>query len=435
MYHLPAGSILFTAALHVLQNILRISKEQIKADAEYFGVTVNGTVYKGLSPLVRVLRSNASTDTDRLFLGAGLPFEQVSAMHQWVEAAAWLSVDADASRVNNAYVSQAKILYGRVEQMIELQQLSQSFVAQTTVPTVADILLYAALHQHPLHKDVLPTTRKWSVHVQKNDAFAPIRAAHLTSEKSSTEGPGAGAGSKAPKPVYVKPTEEDIQRRRLEKEKAKKEKEAQKAAAASAAGGAAPANHTGSPAADGATSSKKPLKGATSSAAVSINDLVDIRVGRLTNIRRHPEADRLYVEDMDIGTEVRTVVSGLVEHYTVEELTDSLCFVFCNMKPKPLKGVVSQGMVMCANSETKVVLARPPAGAKPGDRVVFGDSYNVVSDPATRPFPAALSGNKMTELLQYFHTNENGDICWKDQKAWLAQGVATVPGMNNCVVK
>lgn len=65
---------------------------------------------------------------------------------------------------------------------------------------------------------------------------------------------------------------------------------------------------------------------------------------------QHPDADSLYVEKIDVGeAEPRTVVSGLVQFVPKEELQDRLVVVLCNLKPQKMRGVDSQGMLLCAS--------------------------------------------------------------------------------------
>lgn len=65
---------------------------------------------------------------------------------------------------------------------------------------------------------------------------------------------------------------------------------------------------------------------------------------------QHPDADSLYVERIDVGEpEPRTVVSGLVQFVPKEELQDRLVVVLCNLKPQKMRGVDSQGMLLCAS--------------------------------------------------------------------------------------
>lgn len=65
---------------------------------------------------------------------------------------------------------------------------------------------------------------------------------------------------------------------------------------------------------------------------------------------QHPDADSLYVEKIDVGEpEPRTVVSGLVQFVPREQLQDRLVVLLCNLKPQKMRGVESQGMVLCAS--------------------------------------------------------------------------------------
>lgn len=99
---------------------------------------------------------------------------------------------------------------------------------------------------------------------------------------------------------------------------------------------------------------------------------LDLRVGRIVDVNKHPDADSLYVEQVDCGEEKpRTVVSGLVKFVPIEEMRDRLVVVLCNLKPAKMRGVLSEAMVMCASSPEKVEILSPPEGAVPGDRVTF----------------------------------------------------------------
>lgn len=65
---------------------------------------------------------------------------------------------------------------------------------------------------------------------------------------------------------------------------------------------------------------------------------------------KHPEADSLYVEKIDLGEEQpRTIVSGLVNYIPIEEMKDRMVVVLCNLKPAKMRGIESQGMVLCAS--------------------------------------------------------------------------------------
>lgn len=99
---------------------------------------------------------------------------------------------------------------------------------------------------------------------------------------------------------------------------------------------------------------------------------LDLRIGKIVDVKKHPDADSLYVEQIDCGEEKpRTVVSGLVKFVPIEEMKDRLVVVLCNLKPAKMRGVTSEAMVMCASTPEKVEVLTPPPGSVPGDRVTF----------------------------------------------------------------
>lgn len=105
---------------------------------------------------------------------------------------------------------------------------------------------------------------------------------------------------------------------------------------------------------------------------------IDIRVGKITECKVHPDADGLYVEQIDLGeAETRTICSGLVKHVPLAEMQGRLLLVVCNLKPGKLRGITSAGMVLCtstlnaAGEKDKVELLVPPAGSKVGERVTL----------------------------------------------------------------
>jgi methionyl-tRNA synthetase len=96
---------------------------------------------------------------------------------------------------------------------------------------------------------------------------------------------------------------------------------------------------------------------------------VDLRVARIVEIRRHPEAEKLYIETVDLGGERRQIVSGLVPHYREEELAGRNIIMVANLKPAVLRGVESNGMLLAAQ-EGKTVEVLFADHASPGDPVV-----------------------------------------------------------------
>ena len=128
------------------------------------------------------------------------------------------------------------------------------------------------------------------------------------------------------------------------------------------------------------TEKKKEKKGAGSQPAapserpetVGYGDFarLDLRVARVLEVEPHPNADRLLVFRLDVGGEERTVVGGLAEHYRPEELVGKEVVLLANLKPRKLRGVVSQGMLLAAEgSGGRLALLTPDRDVEPGSKV------------------------------------------------------------------
>lgn len=78
---------------------------------------------------------------------------------------------------------------------------------------------------------------------------------------------------------------------------------------------------------------------------------LDIRVGKIVEVSKHPDADSLYIEKIDLGeaSGPRTIVSGLVNYVPLEEMKDRMVVILANLKAANLRGVQSHGMVLCAS--------------------------------------------------------------------------------------
>ena len=120
-------------------------------------------------------------------------------------------------------------------------------------------------------------------------------------------------------------------------------------------------------------SKPKEEKPAVDDKAINVSRL-DLRIGRILNAKKHPDAESLYVEEIDVGeNKPRTVVSGLVKYVPLEEMQNRLVVVLCNLKPAKMRGVTSEAMVMCASTPEKVEILVPPADSVPGDKVICKD--------------------------------------------------------------
>jgi methionyl-tRNA synthetase len=96
--------------------------------------------------------------------------------------------------------------------------------------------------------------------------------------------------------------------------------------------------------------------GAGTSPVPAFADTLDLRVAKIVKIERHPKADKLYIETLEIagpgGTpEERIIVSGLVPFYTEEQLLGKHIIVAYNLKAAKLRGVESRGMLLAASDQ------------------------------------------------------------------------------------
>merc|ERR1712112_570522 len=99
---------------------------------------------------------------------------------------------------------------------------------------------------------------------------------------------------------------------------------------------------------------------------------LDMRVGKIVEVSRHPDAEKLYVEKIDLGEAVtRTIVSGLVDFVPQEEMQGRMVVVLANLKPAKMRGVESCGMVLCSSRDEpkEVEPLCVPSDFVPGDRV------------------------------------------------------------------
>ena len=96
---------------------------------------------------------------------------------------------------------------------------------------------------------------------------------------------------------------------------------------------------------------------------------LDLRVGEIKKVEDHPNADKLYLITVDIGTEERKIVSGLKDHYKAEDLLGRKIIVLTNLAAKELRGIESKGMLLAASQDEKVVLLQPEQDIENGAEI------------------------------------------------------------------
>ncbi len=94
------------------------------------------------------------------------------------------------------------------------------------------------------------------------------------------------------------------------------------------------------------------------------------KVGKVIKVEPHPNADRLYILQVDLGEEKqRQIVAGIRQHYKPEELLGKQIAVFTNLQSVIIRGVESHGMLLAADSDGKLIILSPEKPAKSGSRV------------------------------------------------------------------
>lgn len=154
---------------------------------------------------------------------------------------------------------------------------------------------------------------------------------------------------------------------------------------------------------------------------------VDIRVGQITKVWNHEEADKLFCEEIDVGEpEKRQIASGLREHYTLEQMEGRKVLVVCNLKAAKIVGFVSNGMVLAAKEEggKGVELVDPPADAVIGERVFIDGA---TGEPLSS---SQIKKKKVWEAVaKKLSTGEGCVAMWDGKPIKTSNGVCTVPSL------
>ena len=104
---------------------------------------------------------------------------------------------------------------------------------------------------------------------------------------------------------------------------------------------------------------------------ISIDEFrkIEIKVATIKHAEPHPNADRLLVLKIDLGSEERQLVAGIKGHYTAEDLIGRQIVVVTNLEPAKLRGIESQGMLLAATDDDRIVILNPEKPVSPGAKV------------------------------------------------------------------
>lgn len=105
--------------------------------------------------------------------------------------------------------------------------------------------------------------------------------------------------------------------------------------------------------------------------AITIDDFrkIDLRVAKILEAEKVEGADKLYKLKITLGLEERQLVAGIAQHYAADDLVGMQIIVVANLEPAVIRGVESQGMLLAATSEGKVILATLDKEADPGSKL------------------------------------------------------------------
>ncbi|KAI8393803.1 uncharacterized protein BYT42DRAFT_640927 [Radiomyces spectabilis] len=248
--------------------------------------------------------------------------------------------------------------------------LSQNTFFVANRLTLVDLVIFGILHAYTKNMKVTacPNVMRWFDLIQN----LVVREHKLTEDFSIVE----MNLDDVPEPVIAAPAKKDDKKRGAATKEDAKAAPAKEAAKADVA--AKGDKKDGKKKEKKEKKEKKPAAAPAPESDQPVVSRLDIRVGYIRNCRKHEGADSLYVEEIDLGDGegvYRTIVSGLVRWYPLEEMQNRWVLCLTNLKPASMRGIKSEGMVLCATAPdgSKVELLAPvdTSKVKPGDRVFF----------------------------------------------------------------
>jgi len=215
---------------------------------------------------------------------------------------------------------------------------------------------------------------------------------------------------------------------------AKKEPKAAKKGGAAAPEGAAPAKAKepkGAPAKAKEAKVKEPKAAPAASGDWNVGHM-EFTVGTITKCWEHPDSDKLWCEEIEVGeAKPRQIASGLRHVYPEgSSLTNRKVLIVSNLKARKLGGFPSHGMVLCASSDTGTKFVEVPAGVPDGEKVTF-EGF-----PGPASTPAQVDKKKIFDsVAPGLVVAEDGTCTWNGTPFTTSKGVCTAPGMAGAHIK
>ncbi|HEX2228177.1 MAG TPA: methionine--tRNA ligase subunit beta [Candidatus Binatia bacterium] len=104
---------------------------------------------------------------------------------------------------------------------------------------------------------------------------------------------------------------------------------------------------------------------------ISLDDFrkLELRVATVKSAEPHPNADKLMVLQIDLGDEARQICAGIRNQYSAEELVGKQIVVVANLETAKLRGLESQGMLLAASDEGRVIILTPEKPVQAGAKI------------------------------------------------------------------
>jgi methionyl-tRNA synthetase len=96
---------------------------------------------------------------------------------------------------------------------------------------------------------------------------------------------------------------------------------------------------------------------------------IELKVATVKSAEPHPNADKLLVLQIDLGDEQRQICAGIRNHYAPEELVGKQIVVVANLETARLRGLESQGMLLAASDEGRVIILTPEKPVQAGAKI------------------------------------------------------------------
>lgn len=105
---------------------------------------------------------------------------------------------------------------------------------------------------------------------------------------------------------------------------------------------------------------------------ITIDDFkkVQLKIAKVLTAERVPKADKLLQMTIDVGeSEPRSLVAGIAQHYTPDEIVGRSIVIVANLQPAKIRGIESNGMLLAAEADGKVIVLGPQGDLPPGASV------------------------------------------------------------------